>query len=115
MSVPETKHGNTKPMARTPSKPAKSPSNASFVRLGSNKRPRKARRVRSFDELAALHDQEMITTAETAQLVDTTPQTLCRWAKGDDHLGPPFIQVGGHKRYRIGDVRQWLDSITVGG
>jgi DNA-binding transcriptional MerR regulator len=39
--------------------------------------------------------------------------TLNAWAYRG--VGPPFIKVGRHRRYRLKDIENWLDRQTKSG
>ena len=39
--------------------------------------------------------------------------TLDQWAYR--RVGPPFMKIGRHRRYRRVDVERWLDAHTTGG
>ena len=52
-------------------------------------------------------------TAETADYLRIPHRTLDQWAYRG--LGPRYIKVGRHRRYRVADVEAWLDTQSRGG
>jgi excisionase family DNA binding protein len=57
--------------------------------------------------------EQWLTPAEVAALFGVHPKTVTRWAKGR-RLG--FIRtLGGHRRYRLSDVRKLLSEETSAG
>ena len=66
--------------------------------------------------------EPMTTTANPPRLLDSTElsawlgvpvPTLNQWAYRS--VGPRFVKVGRHRRYRPEDVERWLDARTRGG
>jgi excisionase family DNA binding protein len=56
--------------------------------------------------------EQWLTPAEVAALFGVHPKTVTRWAKGR-RLG--FIRtLGGHRRYRLSDVRKLLSETPPG-
>jgi excisionase family DNA binding protein len=56
--------------------------------------------------------EQWLTPAEVAALFGVHPKTVTRWAKGR-RLG--FIRtLGGHRRYRLSDVRKLLSESPAG-
>lgn len=58
------------------------------------------------------NDNEMLlSTKQAATILGIEPQTLCtkRWKGG----GPIYIKMGKTVRYRMSDLRAYLDSHTV--
>jgi excisionase family DNA binding protein len=56
--------------------------------------------------------EQWLTPAEVAALFGVHPKTVTRWAKGR-RLG--FIRtLGGHRRYRLSDVRKLLTESPAG-
>ena len=52
--------------------------------------------------------EKLFTTIQLAEVLDTNPGTLSNWRTTG--IGPRFIKVGSHVRYREIDVEEWLDS-----
>lgn len=77
-----------------------------LLRAEEPKRPRKARRPRP--RRFRLPDRppagdELLTTGEVAELLGVSPRSVV-----SSHL-PCRYTLGGHRRYRSGDVRAWLE------
>lgn len=55
-----------------------------------------------------LDDDQLLTSAEVAELFRVAPKTIWRWA----HAGklPSIRTLGGHRRYRAGDIRRIFDE-----
>jgi len=57
-------------------------------------------------------DLRLLDQAQAAELLQVSPRTLEGWrCRGG---GPRFIRVGRRVRYRLQDLRAWLDEHTVG-
>lgn len=52
----------------------------------------------------------LATRAEVAAYLGKTTQSLALWAHHG--VGPRYVKVGQHARYRWTDVDAWLDSRT---
>ncbi len=52
-------------------------------------------------------DDELLTPGEVAELFGVNPRTVARWA--DDGQLDAIKTLGGHRRYRAGDVRRLLE------
>ena len=64
--------------------------------------------------ISELHDNDLITDYEVAEMVDRKRSAVAYWRK--IRRGPPYIKVTERTvRYRVGDVRAWLTSRTVKG
>lgn len=48
---------------------------------------------------------------ETAQMLGVTVGTLATW-RSSKRYDLPFVRVGRLIRYRLSDVRQWIDTRT---
>jgi predicted DNA-binding transcriptional regulator AlpA len=57
---------------------------------------------------AQLIAERLLTRAEVADLLQMPIKTLARWASRGE--GPPYLKVGRHTRYDIGELRRWLDD-----
>jgi excisionase family DNA binding protein len=56
--------------------------------------------------------EQWLTPAEVAALFGVHPKTVTRWAKGRRLA---FIRtLGGHRRYRLSDVRKLLSETPAG-
>lgn len=55
----------------------------------------------------------LATRAEVAKYLGLPVGTLVQW--GHKRIGPPYIRVGRHARYRWSDVEAWLDAQDTGG
>ena len=51
---------------------------------------------------------ELLTPAEVAALFRVNPKTVSRWAQTGKLSS--IRTLGGHRRYRLAEVRQYLDS-----
>jgi excisionase family DNA binding protein len=53
----------------------------------------------------------LMNSDEVAAVVGIPPRTLDQWAYRK--VGPPYVKVGRHRRYRAEAVERWLDAQTV--
>ena len=60
----------------------------------------------TLNEFLALPDQEYVTEADLASVLDRDINTMRRWAV--DRKGPPRTRMGRTVVYRVGAFRQWL-------
>lgn len=60
---------------------------------------------------AALDPDSWVTSAEAARMLGVTVRTLRRWR--DAGTAPPWTQVGGLIRFRVGDVQAHLEAGKV--
>ncbi len=51
---------------------------------------------------------EFLTAAQVAQLTGFSQKALESYRS--QRIGPPFLKVGKNVRYRISDVRAWIES-----
>lgn len=58
-------------------------------------------------------DEKLLTPGEVAELFGVDPKTVARWA--DAGRLDALRTLGGHRRYRAGDVRRLLERQTEGG
>jgi hypothetical protein len=56
-------------------------------------------------------DDELLTPAETAKFMRTTPQSLGQ--QRYQRREPKYVKVGSRVLYRRSDIRDYLDSRTV--
>jgi excisionase family DNA binding protein len=56
-------------------------------------------------------DMTLATSIEVSQYTQVPLGTLDQWAHRG--VGPRYIKVGRHRRYRWADVDAWLDANTV--
>jgi predicted DNA-binding transcriptional regulator AlpA len=54
----------------------------------------------------------LLTEVQAAELTQMSVRTLQAWRSR--RAGPPFVQVGRAVRYRLQDLRVWIDANTVG-
>lgn len=66
--------------------------------------------LRLPDERVPLEDP-LLTVQELAELLRCDPRTVRRLELSGDV--PVGIRIGGSKRWRTSDVRQWLDGLDV--
>ena len=66
---------------------------------------------RSPENVMATTD-ELLTRQEAAELLTIQPQTLAVWAAARKNIS--FIKVGKSVRYRLSDLRAFLERQTVG-
>ncbi|MGW5439231.1 helix-turn-helix domain-containing protein [Nocardia asteroides] len=52
-----------------------------------------------------------MSTAELAARLKIPVKTLANWAASG--AGPRFARMGRHRRYRLGDVREWEDRRLI--
>lgn len=64
--------------------------------------------MRSLDELHALPNAGLVTPPEAAAILVIEARLLAEWRV--QRNGPPFIKVGHLVRYRMGDLRAWLEA-----
>lgn len=57
---------------------------------------------------AQLIVERLLTRAEVADRLQIPVKTLARWASRGE--GPPYMKVGRHTRYDVGELRRWLDD-----
>lgn len=57
---------------------------------------------------------ELLTTAEAAVLLATTPATLNTW-RCTRAVNVPYVRIGKNIRYRRRDLDAFVDAKTVGG
>jgi excisionase family DNA binding protein len=53
-------------------------------------------------------EEELLTPSEVAKLFRVDPKTVTRWAKAGKLSS--IRTLGGHRRYRAGEVRKLLDA-----
>ncbi len=57
-------------------------------------------------------DERCIDTNELAELINMSPVTLAQWRAAGK--GPAFFRFGRHIRYRLSEVRAWIDARHIG-
>jgi excisionase family DNA binding protein len=72
-----------------------------------------SRRVRGMTTIGtpvgvAQDNDELLTPSEVAKLFRVDPKTVTRWAKAGKLSS--IRTLGGHRRYRAGEVRELLDA-----
>jgi len=55
--------------------------------------------------------QEIMTTAEVAAMLQVSVSTLKYWLYCDK--APKSIKIGKHRRFRRADVQRWIDEHTA--
>jgi predicted DNA-binding transcriptional regulator AlpA len=66
--------------------------------------------VERFDRLA---DSILLTEVEVSRIVGHPPNTLKHWRlNGKDKSPKPVRMPSASVRYRVGDVREWLKSLS---
>jgi excisionase family DNA binding protein len=55
--------------------------------------------------------QEIMTTAEVADMLQVSVSTLKYWLYCDK--APASIKIGKHRRFRRSDVQRWIDEHTA--
>lgn len=60
-----------------------------------------------------MHHEELLTPREVAALFRVDPKTVTRWAKAGKLTA--IRTLGGHRRYREAEVRQYLSQLRVAG
>lgn len=61
-----------------------------------------------------VENQQLLDDTQAAAFIQVSPQTLPVW-RSTGRYAIPYIKVGRKVRYRIEDLRAWLDSRTVHG
>ena len=56
--------------------------------------------------MKVLYSDTDLRPGQVARMVGRSYQTLWQW--GNKGQGPPFTVVQGRRRYRLGDVVEWL-------
>lgn len=56
--------------------------------------------------------KQLLTPAETAELLSVKEQTLSVWRCRGAH-GLPFVRVGRSVRYRRADIEEWMEQRTA--
>lgn len=94
----------------------KNPPHRSLNRLGS----RAHYRLRAFVprllpngavHLAAMNDNEIMTGAQVAELLQISVRTLEDWRL--TQTGPPYRKMGKHVRYLRSEVLAWFEGLSV--
>ncbi|MHB0955906.1 MAG: helix-turn-helix transcriptional regulator [Pirellulaceae bacterium] len=57
---------------------------------------------------------QLIDAEETSSILSVTTGTLAVW-RSEKRYDLPYIKVGRRVRYRLSDVRAWLESRTQAG
>ncbi len=68
-------------------------------------------RTRDYSALACLRDapdETLLAPSDAARITGFSTLTLKRW--GREGKGPHRISVEGWPRYRLGDVRTWINA-----
>jgi predicted DNA-binding transcriptional regulator AlpA len=59
----------------------------------------------------ARDDHNLLTEKQVAAQLSINPKTLSIWR--GQRRGPRFVKLGRAVRYRLSDVREFLESVTV--
>ena len=68
-----------------------------------------------LDEFAPDCVTQLLTTRETAEILDVKPGKLENWRSTKRYPRLRFVKIGKNVRYRPDDVAEFLRSGTVGG
>lgn len=63
--------------------------------------------------MSRVDESPILDSDELAAELKVPKATLNAWAYR--HVGPPFLKIGKHRRYRRVDIERWLDAQTQGG
>jgi len=74
------------------------------------KRPQKVRPVRPLPGFDQLSDEQFISHTQLAAVAGRGTSTLWRHANEDPDFPPHHMFSSRCRRYRVGDVRRWLES-----
>ncbi|VWB11705.1 hypothetical protein BPS26883_00382 [Burkholderia pseudomultivorans] len=66
---------------------------------------------RGEDDIDSYPDSKLISEESLAEWIDESISTLQKWRVSGK--GPKFIKKPKNIAYRVGDVREWLDNLTV--
>lgn len=61
--------------------------------------------------LHSLHDDVLLAEEQAAAVLDLEPTTLNNW-RCTGRYSIPYKKIGRSVRYRLGDLRAWLESRT---
>lgn len=53
----------------------------------------------------------LLTPPELSDLLGIPEATLAQWRYR--HVGPPYVKVGRHIRYRVEGVEAWIEAQTI--
>jgi predicted DNA-binding transcriptional regulator AlpA len=56
-------------------------------------------------------DDKILTTQQAAKLANQQPMTMSKWRSRGK--GPPYLRLGGKIRYRLSDIRKWIESSVI--
>jgi excisionase family DNA binding protein len=56
--------------------------------------------------------EKLLSRRELAELLGVPAQSVASWAS--QGIGPTYVIVGRHARYRVSDVERWLESKVRG-
>lgn len=59
-------------------------------------------------------NQQLLDDEHAAAFINVSPKTLPVW-RSTGRYAIPYIKIGRKVRYRVEDLRAWLDSRTVDG
>ena len=64
------------------------------------------------DDSTTINRERALTTRQLSEFLGFAAVTLSQQRERGE--GPPFFRVGRSIRYRLGDVLDWRDALTVG-
>ena len=70
-----------------------------------------AEKLAIVNALHSLHDAVLLGEDQAAAFLDVEPQTLNVW-RSTQRYNLPYKKIGRSVRYRLGDLRAWLESRT---
>lgn len=62
-------------------------------------------------DLDALPSSSLLSDPQTAELLGIAPATLAVW-RCTGRVNLPFVKIGRHVRYRVGDIRKFIENRT---
>jgi excisionase family DNA binding protein len=64
------------------------------------------------DNMQAHDDDALLTPSEVAAMFRVNPKTVTRWARAGKISA--IRTLGGHRRFRASEIRQFLDQVEDG-
>lgn len=65
--------------------------------------------------LIEVDTEQLLTPDETAAMLKISAATLAYWRRPKINSELPWIEVGGQVRYRLSDLKKWLEGRTRNG
>lgn len=66
------------------------------------------------EKFGQLDDDVLLTVEEVAALIPCSPAGMYKRIERDPGTMPPAIRIGRQIRFRVGDVRAWIRSLSQG-